>query len=214
MTASPQVELSQNGAAKPERRETAGPTLSLHPAGSSVGYARVSTVDQHIDAQVDALKAAGCHRIFIEHGVSGTKTARPQLTACLDYIRPGDTLVVWKLDRLGRSLPHLIEVVTSLRERGIGFRSLTEGLDTSGALGELLFHIFGAFAQFERSLIIERTQAGLAAARARGRVGGRPVKCTDETVEAARVLIAGGLTVTAAAKQLGVHRATLHRHLG
>ena len=138
-----------------------------------MGYARVSTDDQNLDLQKDALTRAGCQRILADHQ-SGAKAERPGLRAALDYARDGDTLVVWRLDRLSRSLKNLIEMVTQLKSRGIGLKSLQESLDTSSSSGKLIFHIFGALAEFERNLIRERTQAGLQAARARGRKGGRP----------------------------------------
>lgn len=139
-----------------------------------IGYARVSTSDQTLDLQEDALKKAGCERIFTDKA-SGAKTERPGLEQAVRFVRPGDILVVWKLDRLGRSLRHLIDVVGELSTREIGFQSLTEALDTTTPGGRLLFHIMGALAQFERDIIRERTMAGLAAGRARGRLGGRPV---------------------------------------
>jgi DNA invertase Pin-like site-specific DNA recombinase len=138
-----------------------------------VGYARVSTHEQNLDLQEDALKQAGCGRICSDQ-VSGAASERPGLQDALDYVREGDTLVVWRLDRLGRSLKHLIETVTALEERGISFQSVQESIDTTTSGGRLVFHIFGALAEFERNLIQERTRAGLAAARARGRKGGRP----------------------------------------
>src|SRR5215210_3918276 len=143
-----------------------------------VGYARVSTGEQTLDLQLDALETAGCGKVFQETA-SGAKADRPVLDEVLAYVRPGDTLVVWRLDRLGRSLQHLIETVAALAARGIGFKSLTEQIDTTTSGGKLVFHVFGALAEFERDLIRERTQAGLAAARSRGRVGGRPKKLTD-----------------------------------
>ena len=138
-----------------------------------VGYARVSTHDQNLSLQLDALKQAGCEEIHQDQ-VSGAKAERSGLQDALAYLRQGDTLVVWRLDRLGRSLKHLIEIVTQLEERGIGLQSLQESIDTTTSGGRLVFHIFGALAEFERNLIRERTQAGLQAARARGRKGGRP----------------------------------------
>ena len=138
-----------------------------------IGYARISTSDQNLDLQRDALKSAGCEEIF-QDVASGAKTARAGLDKALAYVRAGDTLVVWRLDRLGRSLSHLIKLVTELEERGIGFHSLQESINTSTSGGKLIFHMFGALAEFERNLIRERTQAGLKAARARGRKGGRP----------------------------------------
>ena len=140
-----------------------------------VGYARVSTTEQTLDLQFDALKKAGCSKIFTDTA-SGAKTERKGLDEALSYVREGDTLVVWRLDRLGRSLTHLIETVSQLDNRKIGFKSLTEQIDTTTSGGKLIFHIFGALAEFERNLIRERTNAGLQAARARGRVGGRPKK--------------------------------------
>jgi DNA invertase Pin-like site-specific DNA recombinase len=182
--------------------------------GALVGYARVSTTDQDVAAQTDRLTTtAGCSRIFTETA-SGALRERPQLDACLDYLRSGDVLVVAKLDRLGRSLSHLIETVQALDARSIGFRSLTENIDTTTAAGRLLMHILGALAEFERALIVERTQAGLAAARTRGRTGGRPPTLTPEKAEAAQALIAAGRTVGQAAEAVGVGRSTLYRHLG
>lgn len=147
--------------------------------GSLVGYARVSSTDQNLDLQRDALLAAGCSRVF-EDKASGAKTERAGLVAALDYVRAGDTLAVWRLDRLGRSLPHLISTVSDLEDRGVGFRSLQEAIDTTTSGGRLVFQIFGALAEFERNIIRERTQAGLAAARARGRNGGRPPKLSSK----------------------------------
>ena len=138
-----------------------------------IGYARVSTSDQNLELQLDALKQVGCRRVF-EETASGATRARPQLQQALEFLQPGDTLVVWKLDRLARSLQQLIEVIAQLHTRGCGFKSLTEAIDTTTAGGRLIFHIFGALAEFERSIIRERTLAGLDAARTRGRKGGAP----------------------------------------
>jgi DNA invertase Pin-like site-specific DNA recombinase len=161
----------------------------------ALGYTRVSTVDQNPDLQIDELTAAGCHRVFVERA-SGARTDRPQLAEVLDRLRPGDTLVVWRLDRLARSLRELIEVVTTLEERGVGLRSLHEQLDTTSPGGKLVFHLFGALAEFERDLIRERTQAGLAAARARARNGGRPTVMTPRKIARAHELYGqGNLTV-------------------
>ena len=175
-----------------------------------IGYARVSTKDQDRALQLDALNAAGCERIF-EETASGAKRDREQLAAALEFMREGDTLVVWKLDRLARSMRQLIETIEDLRARKIGFRSLTENMDTTTAAGELMFHIFGALAQFERSLIKERVSAGLTAARSRGRVGGRP-KVNTAALTHAKTLIAGGMTPSQACKTAGISRSTLYKH--
>src|SRR5215217_4598607 len=147
-----------------------------------IGHARVSTQDQTLDLQKDALEKAECERIFTDT-VTGTKARRPGLEEALSHLREGDTLVVWRLDRLGRSLRHLIDTVTDLQERGIGFKSLTENIDTTTSSGKLVFHIFGALAEFEREIIRERTLAGLQAARAKGRQGGPKYKLTKRQVE-------------------------------
>lgn len=178
-----------------------------------VGYARVSTRDQKPELQLDALAQAGCEKVF-EETASGAQRDRPQLQAALDYMRAGDTLVVWKLDRLARSMKQLIETVERLDEAGIGFRSVTEAIDTTTAGGKLVFHIFGALAEFERSIIRERTRAGLEAAKARGRVGGRPSKLNADDLKMARTLLAeGSMTVHDIARRLNVSPATLYRHL-
>ena len=178
-----------------------------------LGYARVSTDEQTAQLQLDALTAAGCERTFSETA-SGAVADRPVLADLLSHARGGDTVIVWRLDRLGRSLQHLIQVVQRLETEGVAFRSLTEGIDTSTANGRLFFHIFGALAQFERELIRERTHAGLAAARARGRKGGRPRKLSADRVRMARRLLADPeTTVSDVAKTLGVHRSTLHKAL-
>src|ERR687890_1961670 len=152
-----------------------------------IGYARVSTDDQNLNLQCDALEKAGCEQIFTEQ-VSGTKARRPGLEQALSHLRADDTLVVWRLDRLGRSLRHLIDTVTNLQERGVGFKSLQESIDTTTSGGKLVFHIFGALAEFEREIIKERTNAGLTAARARGRRGGPKRKLTNEQVQMAQTL--------------------------
>ena len=183
------------------------------PVGQLIGYARVSTAGQDLALQRDALERAGCDRIYDDTG-SGSVRHRPELDACLDYLRAGDTLVVWRLDRLGRSLRHLIETIGDLEQREVGFRSLTEGLDTTTAAGRLTLHIFAALAEFERALVLERTRAGLEAARARGRLGGRPTMMSAEKLAAARALRASGeLTMGEIASLLGVSRATLYRRL-
>ncbi|SDD23767.1 Site-specific DNA recombinase [Rhodococcus tukisamuensis] len=178
-----------------------------------MGYARVSTADQNPDLQSDALSAAGCFKVWTDIA-SGAKTDRPELAALMDVLRSGDTLVVWRLDRLGRSLPHLIETIAELEQRGVAFRSLTESIDTSTAGGRLIFHVFGALADFERSLIRERTVAGLAAARERGRVGGRPAALTPAKKRQANKVRAEGVPMSEIAEVLKVARSTLYRHLG
>jgi DNA invertase Pin-like site-specific DNA recombinase len=178
-----------------------------------VGYARVSTLDQNSALQTDALKAAGCERIFTEKA-SGAQRDRPELRAALEYLRPGDTLVVWKLDRLARSMRQLIETVEDLQARGIELRSLTESIDTATPGGRLVFHIFGALAEFERAVIRERTSAGLAAARERGRKGGRPPALKPKDLAAARAMLADPeIRVEDVAARLKVSPATLYRHL-
>lgn len=178
-----------------------------------VGYARVSTQDQNPELQKDALEAAGCAKLFMEKA-SGSQRDRPQLQAALDYMREGDTLVVWKLDRLARSLKQLIETVESLEERKIGFRSLSEQIDTTTSGGKLVFHLFAALAEFERGIIRERTTAGLTAARARGRVGGRPPALTKGDLAQVRAMLADpDITVKQIATRMGVSVSTLYKHL-
>lgn len=180
-----------------------------------IGYARVSTQDQTSRLQIDALSAVGCERIFTEQA-SGAHRDRPQFKAALDYIRDGsgDVLVVWRLDRLARSLKQLIETVEGLERRGVGLRSLTEAIDTTSAGGRLIFHIFGAMAEFERGLIRERTRAGLDAAKARGRVGGRPAALAEADLVAAKALLRDpAISMAAVARRLGVAPSTLYRHL-
>ena len=177
-----------------------------------IGYARVSTDDQDLSLQRDALNAAGCERIF-EDTMSGAKAERPGLSDALDHCRVGDTLVVWRLDRLGRSLTNLIELMTTLNDKEIGFKSFSEQIDTTTSGGKLIFHIFGALAEFERELIRERTRAGLAAARARGRQGGRPKKLdTPKKIAMAQSLYNEGThSIDDICQTLGVSRATLYR---
>jgi len=180
----------------------------------TVGYARVSTLDQDPALQQDALEQAGCKQIFTDT-ISGAKAERPGLDEALRLLREGDTLVVWRLDRLGRSLKYLIEMMSTLNERGIGFRSLTEQIDTTTSGGKLVFHVFGALAEFERDLIRERTKAGLAAARARGRLGGRRKTLDTST----KVAMAQALydnrdnSIRDICKTLGISRATLYRYI-
>ena len=178
-----------------------------------IGYARVSTTDQTLALQQDALKSAGCERIFTDTA-SGALTDRPGLAEALSHLRVGDTLVVWRLDRLGRSLAHLIETIKELEGRGVHFRSLQEQLDTGTSGGKLVFHVFGALAEFERDLIRERTHAGLAAARARGRVGGRPRKLSAKQVEHLRTLAADkDNTVAEICNTMGISRKTFYRYV-
>lgn len=179
-----------------------------------IGYARVSTVEQSTGLQLDALHAAGVEQVFVDEGVSGSVSSRPELDRCLSMLRSGDTLVVWRLDRLARSLKNLLELVESLSARGIHLRSLTESIDTSSASGRLILSVFGALAEFERALIIERTQAGLAAARSRGARIGRPAAMTTGQVEQARTLVSAGHRVSEVAESLGIGRSTLYRVLG
>src|SRR3954466_5463334 len=177
-----------------------------------IGYARVSTLDQTLHLQQDALSAAGCEHLYTDT-VSGSVTDRPGLTQALSHLRPGDTLVVWRLDRLGRSLPHLIQTVLQLQERGVGFCSLQEQIDTTTSGGKLVFHVFGALAEFERDLIQERTHAGLAAARARGRLFGRPRALSPRKIEQLRTLAKDERTIVAEICQtLGISRATYYRY--
>ncbi len=178
-----------------------------------IGYARVSTDDQLLDLQRDALTQAGCSLIY-EESASGKTAIRPELEQCRKALRAGDTLVVWRLDRLGRSLSDLVQIVTELEQAGIGFESLTEKIDTGNATGKLVFHMFAALAEFERNLIRERTQAGLVAARARGRTGGRKPKIGDkERREIQALYDAKTVPVTDIAKRYGVSRTTLYKNL-
>jgi DNA invertase Pin-like site-specific DNA recombinase len=180
----------------------------------SIGYARVSTEEQTLALQLDALQSVGCHRIF-EDKLSSSKEVRPGLNQALDQLRDGDVLVVWRLDRLGRSLTQLISLVTNLANRNVAFRSLTETIDTTTPSGKLVFHIFGALAEFERNLIRERTRAGLAAARARGRFGGRPRLADSEgKVQLASKLFADKTnTIADICTTLHISRATLYRYV-
>jgi DNA invertase Pin-like site-specific DNA recombinase len=178
-----------------------------------IGYARVSTHDQTLHSQRDALEKAGCEKIFTDQ-VSGTKTERKGLSEALSHLRAGDILVVWRLDRLGRSLRHLIDTVTMLQEKGVGFKSLQENIDTTTSGGKLVFHIFGALAEFEREIIKERTQAGLASARSRGKVGGRPKALTARQVQMLRNMAADkSITVADICKTLGIGRTTFYRYV-
>lgn len=178
-----------------------------------IGYARVSTDDQNLDLQIDELEKAGCSRIF-KDTASGAKSHRAGLSDAIDFARQGDVLVVWRLDRLGRSLAHLIETINALAGRGIGFRSLRESIDTTTPGGKLVFHLFGSLAQFERELISERTCAGLASARARGRLGGRPRLMDKKKAKLAATLYADKKSSIAdVCEALNISRATFYRHL-
>ena len=182
----------------------------------NIGYARVSTQDQTLNLQKDALQKLGCNKIFTDTA-SGAKAERIGLEEALEYVREGDTLVVWRLDRLGRSLKHLIETITELNSRKIGFKSIQENIDTTTSGGKLIFHIFGALAEFERDIIRERTQAGLQAARARGRLGGRPKAKALNTPK--KITLAQSLyndknnTIDEICKTLNISRATLYRYI-
>jgi DNA invertase Pin-like site-specific DNA recombinase len=177
-----------------------------------IGYARISTQDQTLDLQMDALKNAGCGDIFTDK-VSGTKEERKGLREALSHLREGDTLVVWRLDRLGRSLRHLIDTVTELHDRGVGFKSLTENIDTTTSGGKLVFHIFGALAEFEREIIKERTNAGLRSARARGRKGGPKHKLSPKEVAHAKTLWEAHTPVSEICSTLKISRATFYRYV-
>lgn len=175
-----------------------------------VGYMRVSTEDQTTQLQKDALLKYGVdNRNIYEDKISGTKDTRDGLSKALEFLQTGDTLVVWKLDRLGRSLAHLIGIINALKEKDIGFISITEGMDTTTPSGELFFHIFGALAQFERSLIQQRVKAGLDSARARGRIGGRPRAIDDEKLDAIKKTLADGTSKAAVCRTFGIKRSTL-----
>lgn len=183
-------------------------------AGMNIGYARVSTEEQNLDLQTYALKGAGCAVIHEDFGISGAKVRRPGLNKALKQVRTGDVLVVWKLDRLGRSLPHLVETINGLRERGVGFRSLQEQIDTTCAGGRFYFHMLAALAEFERELISERTRAEMASARRRGIHIGRPSKLSPEMIDEARAMIKTGEKSKAEiAALMGVDYSTLQRWL-
>jgi len=183
-------------------------------SGMNVGYARVSTEEQNLDLQLQALEAAGCVKIFKDHGLSGAARARPGLASALAHVKDNDVLVVWKLDRLGRSLSHLVEVIDALRQAGVGFRSLQEQIDTTSAGGRFYLHILAALAEFEREMISERTKAGMAAARRNGKHIGRPRKLTEAQIASARVMIDSGTeTPASAAAMLEVNVSTLRRAL-
>ena len=191
----------------------AAPLLPGRAGTRRIGYARVSTAGQDLAPQLDVLHARGCYRVYSEHA-SGKHADRPELAQAMKAMRAGDTLVVWRLDRLGRSLPDLIATVNELANRGIAFESVTEAIDTATASGKLVFNIFASLADFERHLISERTRAGLAAGRARGRMGGRPPALTPKQLREARLLLTDPeATVTAVAERYGVSRTTLYKGL-
>jgi DNA invertase Pin-like site-specific DNA recombinase len=175
-----------------------------------IGYARVSTLDQNLELQIDALKKAGCEKIF-EDKMSGAKAERPGLTKAQEMMRPGDTLVVWKLDRLGRSVKNLVDLVTTLEKQGINFKSVTDSIDTSTPSGRFFFNVMASLAQMERELICERTYAGLSIARKLGRVGGRKRLMSDRKLTTAKALLAGGMIPRDVAIELGISVPTLYR---
>lgn len=177
-----------------------------------IGYARVSTQDQNLDLQTEALTRAGCEKIY-EDKISGVRVERPGLTRALEMLREGDTLVVWKLDRLGRSVKQLVDMVGELHKRGIQFKSLTDAIDTGTPAGRFFFHVMASLAEMERELIIERTRAGLEAAKQLGRKGGRKPKMTSSKIESAKKLLASGIPPRDVAKDLGVSVPTLYRWL-
>ena len=178
-----------------------------------IGYARISTQEQTLNLQLDALKKSGCEKIFTDTA-SGSQAERKGLEEAVAFARAGDTIVVWRLDRLGRSLRHLIETITRLAERQIGFKSLTENIDTTTSGGKLIFHVFGALAEFERDIIKERTQAGLLAARARGRIGGRPKALTAKEIAIAKALYADpDKSIKDICQALRISKMTLYRYV-
>ena len=180
----------------------------------NIGYARVSTGLQNLDLQKDSLVKYGCEKIFTDH-ISGSKKDRPGLKSAIEFSRPGDTIVVWRLDRLGRNMEDLISIVNSLNDKGVSFHSLQENItmDKSSSTGQLMFHVFAAVAEFERNLILERSAAGRAAARARGRLGGRPEKFTDKDIALLKTLVDSGTPIKNIAESWGVSRTTIYRYL-
>jgi DNA invertase Pin-like site-specific DNA recombinase len=179
-----------------------------------IGYARVSTGDQNLDLQLDELEGASCEKVYQEE-ISGGAKERPELQRCLEELREGDTLVVWRLDRFGRSLKDLVSKMEALEEKGVDFVSLTEGIDTTTAQGKLTFHIFGALAEFERELARERTMAGLKAARERGRVGGRPPALSEEEIPQVQAMMRNDeISTSDICERFDISRATLYRYVG
>jgi len=178
-----------------------------------IGYARVSTHDQNLALQEDSLKKAGCEKVFVDK-VSGVKNSRPGLSRAIDALRKGDTFVVWKLDRLGRSLSHLVEFINNLKNNEIGFKSIQENIDTTSGVGKLIFHMFAALAEFEKDLIRERTMAGLAAARARGKLGGRPKALDVKQVALAKTMYQNKeISVKDICKTLNIGKTTFYRYI-
>lgn len=177
-----------------------------------IGYARVSTVDQNLELQIQELEKTGCEKIYREH-ISGRKEDRPELTKVLDDLRKGDALVVWKLDRLARTVKQLIAIVEELSNKGINFISITDKIDTSTTAGKFFFHVMSALAEMEANLIRERTMAALAVAKSQGRVGGRKKLMTDSKIESAKKLLSDGIAAREVAKNLGISIATLYRHI-
>lgn len=197
------------------RHPTATNNLDLITGGMLIGYARVSTVDQNLDLQRDALQRAGCGQIYEDKASGRAKVNRPELAAVLRALRAGDTLVVWRLDRLARSLVDLVQIINELGEKEIGFRSLTEQIDTSSVQGRLFLGVFAAMAQYQRDVIHENTMEGLKAAKARGRMGGRPSKLGEQEVKEIEALLRDpDITVGAIAKRYSVSRATIYNALG
>ena len=198
--------MSFENSTAPSESANDAATATVH----KIGYARVSTRDQNLDLQTAALNKVGCDRIF-EETMSGAKRARPELERTLDHVRAGDTLVVWKLDRLGRSVKDLVELVGELEKRGVHFQSVTDNIDTSTPAGRFFFHVMASLAQMERELLVERTRAGLDAAKAQGRVGGRKRAMTESKLESAKKLLAAGAVPRDVAADLGVSLPTLYR---
>lgn len=180
----------------------------------NIGYARVSTGLQNLDLQKDSLGKYGCEKIFTDH-MSGSKKDRPGLKSAIEFSRPGDAIVVWRLDRLGRNMEDLISIVNTLNDKGVSFHSLQENItmDKSSSTGQLMFHLFAAFAEFERNLILERSAAGRVAARARGRLGGRPEKFTEKDIEQLKTLVDNGMPIKNIAESWGISRTTVYRYL-
>ena len=208
------VPLPESRMASGTKRRTSSPLAPPDAAGVLIGYARVSTEDQKLDLQRDALAQLGCHRVF-EDRASGARADRPGLAAALSHLRRGDTLVVWRLDRLGRTTHQLVNLLEQFEREGIRLRSLQDGIDPASVMGKAMLQIGAVFAEMERNLLRERTKAGLAAARARGRLGGRKPRLSADGLDTARRLMADPLlTMEEIASRLGIGRTTLYRALG